>query len=252
MYGKSVSQQVVDQALGRLAGKSTPADRFTILKTLVEYWHGPILPADGFASEELAGIALPAPLESWYRWAGKRNDILSGQDTLATPIPNPQAYSLKNENGYLFFHSENQGVWDRATFPRWEDPPVFTRVDERSPLIPEAVTLSEHLILICIFEAILGEHTSPYHASASCLHPGALEVVTGHLTRVALPAWEVPADTRFFYGNGAFACVMLNSFFKDGKNSECFTVFLGSKTSEALAFIKPHLDDTWESRELED
>ena len=60
----------VDRALDSLRSPTTVEDRLGVLRQLVEFWHGPIRPKDGFSDAELAGVPLPMPLRWWYRWAG--------------------------------------------------------------------------------------------------------------------------------------------------------------------------------------
>lgn len=54
----------VDLALRRLRRPNTLDDRLAALRALVEYWHGPITPADAVPPGDLVSLALPGPL-SW-------------------------------------------------------------------------------------------------------------------------------------------------------------------------------------------
>src|SRR5690242_20598899 len=157
----------VDQALDRLRGPTTVDQRLDVLQQLVEYWHGPIRPDDGIPESELASIRLPRPLHWWYRWAGRRKEIMSGQNWLLDPE------KLHMKDGRLLFYRENQSVYLWATLQEGEDPPVFGRYrGEEDEWEPEGVTLSEHLILSCILEAVMCH--ALYHASAACLDRGTL------------------------------------------------------------------------------
>jgi hypothetical protein len=69
----------VDQALDRLRQPTTVQDRLDVLQQLVNFWHGPIRPEDGMSEMELGSVPLPLPLRFWYRWAGKRADVMTGQ-----------------------------------------------------------------------------------------------------------------------------------------------------------------------------
>jgi len=74
----------VDQALDRLKEPTTVRDRFDILRQLVNFWHGPIKSEDGMSGvEQVGGVPLPLPLQFWYGWAGKRTEVMSGQNILA-------------------------------------------------------------------------------------------------------------------------------------------------------------------------
>jgi hypothetical protein len=64
---------------------------------------------------ELAALPpLPLPLRWWYRWAGKRSEVMSGQNFLFEPRPDDQLKyrQLRIEDGHLRFYIENQGVYE--------------------------------------------------------------------------------------------------------------------------------------------
>lgn len=69
----------IDRALDRLRQPTTVHDRLAILQELIEFWHGPIRPEDGMTDAEMTSQPLPLPLRWWYRFAGKRSEIMSGQ-----------------------------------------------------------------------------------------------------------------------------------------------------------------------------
>src|ERR1700722_2359524 len=76
----------VDRARDRLRSPTSVQDRLGVLQQLVDIWHGPIEPEDGLSDAELAGLPpLPLPLRWWYRWAGKRTEVMSGQNFLFEP-----------------------------------------------------------------------------------------------------------------------------------------------------------------------
>lgn len=158
----------VERALDRLRQPTTVHDRLAILQRLVEFWHGPIRPEDGMSEGELTGIPIPLPLRWWYRWAGKRSEILSKQNWLFIPHDwERKRGQLTIKNGRLFFYAENQGVYQWSTLPQGDDPPVFGRYEGRGRWAKEGVTLSEHLILACLFEAVMCH--AKYEASAAWL-----------------------------------------------------------------------------------
>lgn len=145
----------VDAALDRLRDRPTREVRFGVLKQLVEYWHGPIHPGDGLTDDELAGIQMPTVLYDWYRWAGKRREILSGQNIFFNPCDEQHKYwELAIEDGRLHFYIENQGVYEWTTLAEGDDPAVFGKYSHEESWHPEGITLSEHLILACLFEAV--------------------------------------------------------------------------------------------------
>ena len=224
----------VDRALDRLRGRTTVEDRLQVLKTLVEYWHGAIGPEDGIPESELKGVRLPMPLRWWFRWAGRRTNILSGQNTFLGPD------KLKTKDGRLLFYGENQWVYEWGTMHEGDDPPVFGRYPtcngDEPPWETEAITLSEHLILTCMFEAIGG---SPYGAAAACLDRVTLSRIEEIIRPIAIKPWRWPDSTQFYASDGAFMFACKNG-------PEWYSVWIGAKTEQPLQFLKPLLDDAWE------
>jgi hypothetical protein len=135
----------IDQALVQLGSATTPQTRFEVLQELVRYWHGPISSQDGFSNAELKHLLLPDPLINWYRWAGRRTEIMSGQNWFFSPQGPGPYLGLRLEADYLLFQQENQGVYEWATLPAGEDPPVFGRYSDEM-WEKEEVSLSEHLM----------------------------------------------------------------------------------------------------------
>jgi hypothetical protein len=231
----------LDRALDRLRAPTTVHDRLDVLRQLVDFWHDPIRPEDGMSDAEIGGMALPLPLRWWYRWAGKRNDVLSGQNVLFVPRDYRNKYRvLAVRDGRLRFYVENQGVYEWATLPNGDDPPVFGRYDLRGRWVQEQVTLSEHLILMCLFEAVMGRNN--YGASKAWLDEKRLEVIVRHIPALAIRPWRW-MGARFFAHSGAFMCAAENGT-SDG--AKWFSVWIAAKTAQPLQFLKPLLDDTWE------
>jgi hypothetical protein len=233
----------IDQTLVQLEAATTPQSRFKVLQALVEYWHGPIRPLDGFSNAELSHLLLPDPLRSWYGWAGRRNEIMSGQNWFFSPY-SPQPYlKLTQEEGYLLFQRENQSVYEWATLPEGEDPLVFGRYrDERWE--KEEVSLSQHLILNCMFEAIMCHAT--YSASTAWIKDEQLTPILKHLSQLAIPAWRWPGSTRFCFGGGAFMAV--TSDLSGGEPGH--SIWVGAKHESALEFLHAYVNDTWDHVEL--
>jgi hypothetical protein len=228
---------MLDRALDRLREPTTVSERLDVLRTLVEYWHGPIQPTDGWPAEELSVLRLPYPLKWWYGWAGRCRDIMSGQNFLPAPKdPTHPYWELQSEDDKLLFYLENQAVYRWATLFEGDDPPVFGRYETRDPWQPERITLSEHLIRACMFEAA-GCH-SPYGAAAACLEDATLAAIARVITPVALAPWRW-GDTQFYSKNGAIMYAMPNG---NGMHS----VWIGAKTEAPLQFLKQYIDDTWE------
>jgi hypothetical protein len=197
----------IDRALDKLRGPTTVQERLGVLQELVQFWHGPIGPGDGIADGEVVGIAMPQPLRWWYRWAGKRDEILSGQNILREPR------ELEVEDGLLCFYLENQGVYEWGTLPDGDDPPVFGRYsdanpwegrqDNSLPWKPENLRLSEHLILACLFEAVFCH--AEYSASAAWLDERTLAEISKTIPPIAIGPWGW-FDSQISSPGGARSC----------------------------------------------
>ena len=219
---------LVDRALDSLRSPTTVEDRLGVLQQLVEFWHGPIKPEDGFSDAKLAGVPLPMPLRWWYRWAGKRTEIMSGQNFLFRP--EGKYWQLTVEGDHLCFYCENQGCYYWSTLMHGDDPPVFGRHNSTDPWEQEDVTLSEHLILACLFEAVICH--AKYGASAP-LDEEKLSEITSSIPPVAIAPWRWEGS-RFFVGQGAFMWVTEHGY-----------VWIGAKTEHPLQFLKPYVDGDW-------
>jgi hypothetical protein len=231
----------VDRALDRLTGRTKVEDRLEILRRLVNFWHGPIRPEDSISEVELADVPLPLPLRWWYRFAGKRAKVMSGQNFLFEPGQSQTSSGRFGlVDGRLCFYAENQGVYQWATLPDGEDPPMFGRYKATDPWESERMSLSEHLILACLFEAVMCH--ANYGASVAWLGQEKLDAIVDGIPAVAIPPWRW-GGIRFFVGRGAFACVADN---KQAKAGKMYSLSIGAKTEHPLQFLKPHLDGAWE------
>jgi hypothetical protein len=98
----------LDRTLDRLGGPTTVHDRLDVLRQLVNFWHSPIQSEDGMSDAEIGSVSLPLPLRWWFRWAGKRTDVLSGQNFLFVPRDYRNKYRvLAVRDGRLRFYVEN-------------------------------------------------------------------------------------------------------------------------------------------------
>jgi hypothetical protein len=232
----------VDEALDRLRRPTLIEDRLRILQHVVNYWHGPILPEeDGMSDAELAGVPMPAALRWWYRWAGKRSEIMSGQNFLFVPRDTrPYGQQPHIVDDRLFFYVENQCVYQWSTLPYGDDPPVFGSYEGKGQWTQERVTLSEHLILTCMFEAIMCH--AKYRASAAWLDEDRLDIIVQTIPALAIGPWQW-VGTRFFTHRGAFMCAAENG---QHEGKKWYSVWIGAKTEQPLQFLKPLLDDSWD------
>jgi hypothetical protein len=218
----------VDRALESLRRPTTVEDRLGVLKQLVEFWHGPIRPEDGMSDAELAGVPLPMPLQWWYRWAGKRDEIMSGQNKLYRPLD--KYWQLTVDGDHLRFYCENQGCYFWSTLTHGDDPPVFGRYNSADPWEQENITLSEHLILASLFEVV------SCHAKYGAFAPldmDKLSEITSRIPPVAIAPWRWEGS-RFFAGQGVFMWATEHGF-----------VAIGAKTEQPLQFLKPYVDNDW-------
>jgi hypothetical protein len=232
----------VERALDRLRSPTTVHDRLGVLKQLVDCWHGPIHPEDGLSEAELAALPpLPLPLRWWYRWAGRRTEVMSGQNFLFEPRHDeePGYRRLAIEDGHLRFYIENQGVYEWSTLPHGDDPPVFGRDACEGPWERESITLSEHIILVCLFEAMMSN--ARYGAWTDWLDEQKLAEIATLMPPVALGAWRW-MEMRFFVGSGAVMSVT-EGFEYNGRNG--YPAWLGTKTDQQLQFLRPYLGDDW-------
>jgi hypothetical protein len=217
-------------------------DRLRILQHVVNYWHGPILPEeDGMSDADLVGVPMPAALRWWYRWAGKHSEIMSGQNFLFVPRDTrPYGQQPHIVDDRLFFYAENQGVYQWSTLVDGDDPPVFGRYEGKGQWTQERVTLSEHLILTCVFEAIMCH--AKYRASAAWLDEDRLHIIVQTIPPLAIGPWQW-VGTRFFAHRGAFMCAAENG---QHEGKKWYSVWIGAKTEQPLQFLKALLDDSWD------
>jgi hypothetical protein len=237
----------VDRALDRLRCPLTAEDRFGVLQQLVKYWHGPIQAEDGMGDAEIGSVPLPMPLRWWYRWAGKRTEVMGGQNILWVPRDYGHSHLMRAlKDGRLIFYSENQGVYQWSTPPRGDDPPVFGRWGCKGRWAQERITISEHLILMCLFEAVCCH--ANYNASIAWLEEDRFNEIFKHIPPVAIRPWRW-LETRFFVGQGVFVCTAENRHpqknYRAGEKRH-YSVWVGAKTEHPLQFLKPFLDDKWE------
>ena len=159
---------------------------------------------------------------------------MSGQNFLLEP------QQLQVESDRLLFYTENQGVFDWSTLPSGEDPPVFGRYSGEDGWQAEGMSLSEHLILACLSEAIAGAR---YGALAAWVDDKAVAEIAEAVPPIAIGPWRW-VDSRFHAEGGVFMIVCPNGA-KQGQPGS--SLWIGAKSEQPLQFLKPYLDDGhWE------
>jgi hypothetical protein len=227
-----------DQILHRLASPHDVRGRLAVLEELVEWWHGPI-PASA-EQPSLTGridASLPLPLRWLYGRFGTRSEFFSHQNYL---LP-PERLEVV-AGGRVRFYAENQGVYVWATASSGDDPPVWGRFNQEDlPWDEEAVSLSEFLIQVALFEATMG---APFGASAAWLPASKLRRVCEVLAPVPLGPWRWPSDPTRFYASGGALMFAAPNGEQDGRLG--FSVWVGAKTRDPLSFLTDIVDDAWE------
>jgi hypothetical protein len=215
----------LDDSLSRLQGNRSVHDRLTTLRRLAEYWHGAFQPEDGLAEHEFHGWRLPMPLRWWFQVAGRRSSVLSHQNHLLRPDRSGWESLQLVEGGKLLFYTENQGVYLWSTAPEGDDPPVWGRFNENGvPWTEEGMTLSEFLVGICLFEAIM---QAPFGAAAAWAEQQALDKIVAKLPPLPLVPWRWPSfPSRFFGSSGAFMFACPND---DNRGNAAFSIWVGAK-----------------------
>ena len=234
-----ISDKALDLVLGKLRRPNTTEDRLAVLRTLVEYWHGPIHEEDGIPDDDLCGLALPGALFWWYRWAGRRPKIMSGQNHLCMPPHGPRGdWPIKIIDGKLQFYIENQSCYFWSTIASGDDPAVFGRGSMNEPWQPEALCLSEHLIMACILEATFG---APYGACSCDLDEDKFAIITARVPELPIGPWRW-CGMRVYAGSG---CLMISNLIGRSHGRDFHGPFIGAKTSEALQFLAPLRSAEW-------
>jgi len=229
-----LNHAALDAALDRLRGTTTSIEHFEIFRSLVEYWHGPIRPKNGYTNDELQRIRMPEILKRWYSWAGQRTEIMSGQNSLKEPR------ELKVlDDGRLLFYVENQGCYLWAIEPHVDDPPVFGQECGGKTWQSLGYSLSQHLMLACIFEAVM---RSPYGAWDAGLGERAMIKLAEVMRPLPIAQWGW-CEMQFWAGNGVFGMIADNGSDQNGRR---FGVYLGAKSEEPLTFLKSIEHQNWE------
>jgi hypothetical protein len=91
------------------------------------------------------------------------------------------------DRGRRIFYAENQGVDRWSTLSGGEDPPVFGRYEGKEQWADEKIKLSEHLILACLFDAVMCH--AKYKASVAWLDARQLAQFIETIPPLAIGPW---------------------------------------------------------------
>jgi hypothetical protein len=162
---------------------TTPDARMAGLERFLERYFGSRRPEFGASEEEVRSVQMPAPLQRFFRFAGRwpgHNpetpfvNRFCMQDELCGIVGNRYAPALRVMGGRLVFVWENQGVWVAATESAGVDPPVWI-TEVCSHREPQQVwrqlenPLSHFLVSFVLQEMMFG-------SELLAVAPGALEI----------------------------------------------------------------------------
>lgn len=108
--------------------------RMAALERFLERYLGTRRPEFGASEDDLRSVEMPAPLQRFFRFAGRWPGHNPGtpfanrfcaQDTIGGIVAVGYAPALQLMDDLLVFVWENQGVWVAATEPAGADPPVW-------------------------------------------------------------------------------------------------------------------------------
>ncbi len=183
---------------------------------------------------------LPAALKRFHTSYGLAADAFVVNQLL------PPA-DVAEDDGVTVFYIEEQAVylWGVATEDlAADDPPVHCRENEPGkPWIRESPSVSVFLLQMLVMSAALN---GPHGAAAAWLSPQAAERVLAPLARLDLPPWHWPGlPARWYAGDDAVAFTAPNPS-PDDDGHPHLSVWIGSRTEDAVKFVEPHLDDAWD------
>ncbi|HSI33480.1 MAG TPA: hypothetical protein VK986_07810 [Tepidisphaeraceae bacterium] len=174
---------------------STTDARLAGLERFIESYLGPRRPEYGATEADVGSVAMPAPLQRFFRFAGRwpgHNPLTPYvnrfciQDTLAGIVGKAYAPALREMDGRVVFVWENQGVWVAATERAGDDPPVWISEDcshreARQVWRQLDNPLSHFLVSFALQELLHGSHVV-------AVAPAALEVFQ-QAGMPVVPAW---------------------------------------------------------------
>jgi hypothetical protein len=190
--------------------------RMSGLEKFIGLYVGQRQPEFGATEGEVESVEMPAPLQRFFRFAGRwpghnpRTPFANRfcmQDQLCAIRPAGYAMPLQMMDGLLVFVWENQGVWVAATERRGADPPVWisehcSHREERKVWRQLEKPLSHFLVSFILQEMMFG-------SELVAVAPGALGKFDGANLKIepiwenGQYAWDIDRPS-FFFVNGRF------------------------------------------------
>lgn len=213
-----------DAAIGALAPRAGPDDRWIALSSFIERWYGAAPSLRG--RSELGRVGPPL----LRRILAVRSELpdLFAQNHLVAPE------DLAIEGGRVEFLRENQGACAWATEPEGADPRVWCRLNATAePWVEEPEPLSGFLIEAVLFEAIL---CARFGASTSLVDEATVNAILAHVDPLALARWHW-GRARFYARGGVLAMTM--------ENDGAVDVWLAAKSPLALSPFDDVVTPSW-------
>jgi hypothetical protein len=222
--GEPTPTQPPIEDIRTLGPTSTASDRLRALRTFVERWYD--VRAEPPASSS-RNPRVPGPLRELHRILAGAPDAI-GQNILLG------IDELVPDEGRLIFFRECQGVFEWATEPNGDDPPVWIRND--GSWTPVDAPLSGFAIQMVLAEAIT---CSPCGAWTIVSEPTAQRLLS-RLEPLPLGEWMWPPGTARFYARGS----ALAQIWTSGGALE--NVSLAARDPRDLDFAEDLIDASWD------
>ncbi|MCE9638508.1 MAG: hypothetical protein K8T90_22635 [Planctomycetes bacterium] len=207
--------------------ESSPVERMRILAAWISWWYDRSLPAIEPGLPPGGGV--PDSLRVLYQLVPDLGDLCMQNRLL-------RRQDLSVEDGKLVFACENQGVYSWSTDVAEADSAVYGRWESSEPWQIDVPSLSQFLVQFFLFEAAIGARFS---ASAACLESPALAALVQGASKLPMPSWHWPAfPTSFYIRSGA---IIVTS-----PNDNWWSVYVGGKSPEDVAFLKTHINSSWD------
>jgi hypothetical protein len=229
--GSPLWQAAVMQELLDVTGDSL--ERFLVR------WYGP--PDQPAVPPPTGSMAVPRPLRDYHELTSRWSGPVAVQNHLLGPD------EVQVQDGKLVFWVENQSVWLWACDRAGVDPLVFDRENEPgTPWQPTGAALSEFLLQVAVFEAVMGARL---FAAAADLTPAQLAAALAPLRPLPMSAWRWPAgEHRLYAGPGLLAFAGPNP--GPGETAQTAAtreLFLAAQAAEHLDYARSLKGVDWDA-----